>query len=260
MRRLSVFLWTAGLCFAQRPDPNQPPAAVDQALRARITEFFQLHVDGKFRQAEGLVAPDTKDFYYTTTKPRYLSFQIKSIEYAEGFTRARTVVLAKTLLLVPGFTDHPMELPITGNWKVIDGQWYWFVDPEELRMTPFGKMSSSPPPTDPAAAPPTGTPAIPSADQMQFIFTQLKVDKPVVTLKAGESEQVTLTNTADGIVNILLRGTVPGVDVKLDRVALKAGEKAVLSLRANPGAESGALSIQVEQTNQIVPIHVKIAQ
>ena len=253
MRRLTVLLWTAGLCFAQGPDAGQPPAAVDEALRARITEFFQLHVDGKYRQAEDLIAPDSKDYYYNSAKPRYLNFAIKTIEYSEGFTRARTMVQAKMFVMVPGFADHPVDLPIMGNWKVIDGQWYWYIDPEAVRTTPFGKLSASEP-----TGPPKGMPAIPTADQMQFIFTQLKSDKQAVRLKAGESEQVTFTNTAQGTLNIVLRGAIPGVDVKLDRVELKAGEKAVLSLRAKPGAEPGTLSILVEQTNQVVPVHVNI--
>jgi hypothetical protein len=84
------------------------------------------------------------------------------------------------------------------------------------------------------------------------------VDKESVSLKAGESEQVTITNSAPGIVNISLVGSVPGVEVKLDRTALNAGGKAMLALRAGNGAKPGTLSIQVEQTNQIIPIQVAI--
>jgi hypothetical protein len=38
------------------------PREVDQALR--ISEFYQDHVGGKFRQAEALVAAETKDSFY----------------------------------------------------------------------------------------------------------------------------------------------------------------------------------------------------
>jgi hypothetical protein len=48
------------------------------------------------------------------------------------------------------------------------------------------------------------------------------------------------------------------VEVKLDRTALKAGEKAVLTVRAGDNAKSGVLSIQVTQTNQVIPIQVTI--
>src|SRR5579871_5582628 len=74
---------------------NKPPAAVDQALRARITEFFELHVKGDFRKAEALVAEDTKDFFYNGNKPRYLSFEISKIKYNEDFTKAEATVLCE---------------------------------------------------------------------------------------------------------------------------------------------------------------------
>jgi len=60
--------------WAQSDNPfNRPPADVDQALRARITEFFQFHVTGEYRKAEALVAEDTKDYFYDHNKPKYLS-------------------------------------------------------------------------------------------------------------------------------------------------------------------------------------------
>jgi hypothetical protein len=52
------------MCVGQR---SAPPAEasrpeVDQALRARIGEFYPDHVGGKFRQAEALVAEETEDY------------------------------------------------------------------------------------------------------------------------------------------------------------------------------------------------------
>src|SRR5580658_6041018 len=66
-------LVSAAAC-AQKPAPTapQPPAAfkappeVEQALRARVTEFFQFHVEGNFRAAYGMIAEDTKEYYFNT--------------------------------------------------------------------------------------------------------------------------------------------------------------------------------------------------
>ena len=77
-------------------------------------------------------------------------------------------------------------------------------------------------------------------------------------MKPGESGHVTITNSAPGAMNISLTGSVPGVEVKLDRTVLNTGEKAVLTVRAGDDAKSGVLSIQVEQTNQVIPIQVAI--
>lgn len=255
-RFVALSLW-AGLCLAQAPadSSNQPPAAVDEALRARITQFFQYHVDGKFRQAEALIAEDSKDYFYSANKPRYLNFEIKSVEYSEEFTRAKALVLCEMYVVVPGFAEKPLKVPIGGTWKLVDGQWYWYVDPESVRMTPMGKSVA---PTNPSSGAPSAAPVIPTADQMKSIFTMVKADKEVVTLKVGDSEQVTITNTAPGPMSISLLGSLHGVDVKLDHMDLKAGEKSVLSLRARDGAKPGTLSIQVEQTNQVIPIRVNI--
>lgn len=261
MYRFIALSLLTGLCFAQAPAADPPPSATDEALRARIRDFYQLHVDGKFRQAEALVAEESKDAYYQAPKTQYLKFEIKNITWSENFTRAKAVVACTGLVVALGFADKPRELPITSTWKLENGNWYWYLDPDTVITTPFGKSRSKPPaPGDVAAVSSTSKISIPTPDQMKFIFTQLKADKEMVTLKAGQSAEVTLTNTAAGPMSIALQGAIVGVDVKLDRLDLKAGEKAVLSMRAKDGAQSGTLSIQVEQTNQIIPIRVNIEE
>jgi hypothetical protein len=253
MVRWFPFLAFSAYCFAQTPADlfNKPPADVDRALRARISEFYQDHVDGKFRQADALVAEDTKDFYFASNKPKYLGFEIQRIDYSEGFTRAKATILCEQYVMMPGFTDKPLKVPTPSTWKLVDGQWYWYVDQSALRQTPFGVMQ-------PGTGAPSGLPAIPSGKDMAFIFSQVKADKSVVNLKPGVEEQVTITNGAQGQVSLELTGKLPGVQVKLDRMNLAAGEKAILTLRAGDDAQPGVLSLRVEQTNQVIPIQVKI--
>ena len=59
-----------GMCVGQTsaPPAEAPSPEVDQALRARIAEFYQDHVGGKFRQAEALVAEETKDYFYSASQ------------------------------------------------------------------------------------------------------------------------------------------------------------------------------------------------
>jgi hypothetical protein len=253
MIRPLALLVCSAYCFAQAPADlfNKPPADVDRALRARISEFYQDHVDGKFRQADALVAEDTKDFYFASNKPKYLSFEIQRIDYSEGFTRAKATILCEQYVMMPGFANKPLKVPTPSTWKLVDGQWYWYVDQNELRKTPFGTMQPGP-------GTPSGLPAVPSGKALAFIFTQVKADKSVVSLKPGIEEQVTITNGAQGLVSLELTGKLPGVDVKLDRMNLAAGEKAILTLRAGSDAQPGVLSLRVEQTNQVIPIQVKI--
>src|ERR1019366_1029022 len=175
------------------------------------------------------------------------------IAYSENFTRAKATVLCEQFIMLPGFLGKPMKIPMPSTWKLVDGTWYWYVDPESLRMTPFGKMN---PGTARESAPKT-IPAIPTTVP-DYIYQQVKADKASVSLKVGESEQVTVTNSAPGTMNISVTGSLPGVEVKLDRTVLNTGEKAVLTFQASNEAQSGVLSIQVEQTNQVIPIQVAI--
>ena len=63
-----------------------PPPEVDQALRARVTAFFQAHVDGSFRKAFEIVAEDTKDYYFKTEKVQFKSSQDPGdIKYSADF-------------------------------------------------------------------------------------------------------------------------------------------------------------------------------
>ncbi len=257
MFRSILLLVCAAPCFAQAPADlfNRPPADVDEALRARISQFYQAHVDGKPRLAEPLVAEDTKDFFYNAKKPKYLSFEIKEIHYSDNFTRAKAVVLLEQFVMIPGFTDKPLKVPTPSTWKVVDSQWYWYVDPDALAETPFGKMKPGP---NPGSNGLPGLPAIPSAKDMEFIFQQVKADKTAVSLKAGEQAEVTISNGAKGPMTVSLAGVPPGVDAKLDRETISAGEKAILTIRASATAKPGVVSLRVAQTNHLIQIQTGI--
>lgn len=258
MFRYTALLALVVSAYAQSPADlfNRPPADVDQALRARITEFYQDHVDGKFRQAEALVADDTKDLFYNASKSKYLGFEISRIDYSEGFTRAKATMLLEQYVMIPGFSDKPLKVPTPSTWKLVNGQWYWWVDPETLRQSPWGKMT----PGQNSAQGTTGTlPAIPSPKDIEKkMATQVTADRAAVTLKGNEPQEVTIASTAPGQVNISLLGTLPGVEAKLDRAVIGQGEKAILTLRIAGTAKAGVVSIHVEQSGQVIPIQVSV--
>jgi hypothetical protein len=254
-------MWKVLLCllWAQNPPElfQKAPPDIDEALRARISKFYQLHVEGKFRQAEALVAEDTKDLFYDSHKPKYLSFEIVRIEYSENFTKAKATMLVETFVPIAGFADKPIKMPIPSYWKVVDGQWYWWVDPEIAAMTPFGKMKLP----APGATPPAQLPA--KMVDLQSIMNQVKADKNMVNLnpKLSSSEQVTIVNQMPGSINLVLEAPkVPGVEMKIDRTELKAGEKAIVTLRSEPVAgrprNPFVLRVTVQPTNQVIPIQV----
>jgi hypothetical protein len=260
MHRFALFALFAAFAFAQPNDPfkPKPPADVEAALRARVQEFFDLHVKGQFRKAEELVAEDTKDFFYTHNKPKYLSCETSKIDYSDNFTKANAVVLCEQYILMPGFADHPMKVPTPSTWKVENGKWYWYVDQDALRNTPWGRMTPGAFPEKGAPPPPPSLASIPtSAD---FVFKQIQLDKNEVRLKAGESAEVTISNRAPGPMGVSLSPALHHIEAKLDKSSVPAGGKSVLTLTAAKGAKSGVLNVQVEQTLQQLPIQITIVE
>src|ERR1039458_4081646 len=149
LRVLLLVMATAAL-FGQTPpatpEKAPPPASqkappeVDAALRTRITQFYQLEVEGRFNQALQLVAEDTKDLFVGSSKPTYHSSEIQSIRYSDDFTKAEVMVLVTRLLPIQGFMGHPVPTKTTSRWKLENGQWCYYVDPQkDLPATPFGR-------------------------------------------------------------------------------------------------------------------------
>jgi hypothetical protein len=229
---------------------SRAPKAVDDALRARMQEFYRDHVEGKYRQAEALVADDSKDFFYSSNKPKYLSFEIRSIQYSDDFAKAKATVLCEQYVVMPGFTNKPLKVPTPSYWKLENGQWYWYVDQEAFRQTPFGKVN-------PAAAS-SSVPALPSETEAMGLLAAVKADKEKVVLEKGKTAEVLLANTAPGVVMLSIFGKVPdGLDAIFDHVELKSKEKTALKLRAR-GTETpqGTIQVKVSPTNQIIPIQI----
>jgi len=261
MLRLCGLILLAASLFAQDPADlfHKPAAEVDQALRARVTEFFDLHVKGEFRKAETLVAEDTKDFFYDRNKPQYLSFEITGIKYNNDFTRAEVTVLCEQNIPFPGFEGKPMKVPTPSHWKLENGKWCWYVDQEQLHTTPFGSlwpgMSANgprPPAAGGAAAPPK---AIPTLNQFYAMF---QVDKDSVTLSPGASDQVIISNSSPGTMTVVLVGTLSSIEAKLDQTEVKAGGRAVLALRAGEDAKAGTLQLRIDPIGKFIPIQVSL--
>jgi hypothetical protein len=141
VRSILIFI-CAAVCVGQTPkEPPKPPADVDQALRARVQEFFQYHVTGQFRKAEALVAEDSKDLFYNRNKPRYLKFvEIARIDYSENFTKAVATVMVVSPEMIAGWGGGPPSIPIPSTWKLEDGKWCWYLDPDVFLHTPFGSI------------------------------------------------------------------------------------------------------------------------
>jgi hypothetical protein len=208
------------------------PPEVDEALRARITKFYQAQVDGKARQAEDVVAEDSKDFFYNMAKPKFLSFEIRDITYSDNFTKAKVMMVVETYVMMPGFEGKPMKVPGGTFWKIENGQWCWYIPPDVLNATPFGTMK-------PSNGAPGGLPDLKNAPTVASLGKQVQADKLHAALLAAgppTSDKITIHNAMPGSVRIELRhADVRGLEIKADRTEIPAGENAVVSFHYVPG-------------------------
>jgi len=267
MLRISLLVLATTALWAQTAatkDP-EPPPEVDKALRARINEFCELHRQGKFRQAEQMVAEDTKDYFYNAGKPRYVSYEIKSIKYNEDFTKALAMVICEHYLPVAGFAGKTVKLSTPFRWKIENGQWMWYMDMTSTLASPFGKAtmaeaqarrSEAGASSNTSAAPPSGPPAFPAS--AEAFFAMVKPDRTDLDLKPGDSGQVVISNGTPGPVGMQIMQQFPGVVATLEKDVLAPGGKDVLTVQAGTKPASGIIRLQVRPVGSSIVIKVTV--
>ena len=245
------------------------PPEVEQALRARVTEFLQDHVDGNFRKAFELVAEDTKDSYFSSGKAQLQSFKIDDIKFTDNFTRAAVTATMSKTVNVAG-QDIPVSLPSTITWKIENGKWVWYEDPKP-HATPMGVST-------PLAAALAGNNATGNALPKDFddkalaaearnILEQVSVDKKEITLETDKvsEQQVIFHNGMTGSVQVQLTGTdIPGLTARIGQAFVKAASDVPVVFRYEPGNQAppkDPVNVQlfVQPLNQVFVIRVSFA-
>lgn len=272
MRTLFGLLLCSFATFCQEPAAPAPvkvpsekaPAEVDSALRARVKQFYQAHVDGKYRVADQVVAEESKDVFFAAAKPRYKAYSIVKIEFSEDFSKADVLVACDADWSIRGEV-MPVKIPVSSSWKVADGQWFWYVAPVKEVKTPFGMMNFN----AAGSAPSTPKRAIPGdpAALARQILDAVRLDKAEIQLSSYDnaSAEVRVTNGLQGIVNVRadLDGVFPGVTWKFDRTQIQPGEVGILTVSCTPKDKAPkptlTLRIFVEPTGQVLPVKITFA-
>jgi hypothetical protein len=243
----------AATAWAQQPSPAA--AEAEAALRARAEQFFQLQVDKKFRQAEALVAEDTKDAYYNGNKFNIKSFTLQTTELLDNNTRARVTVKTKVTRIVAGFPPMDFDAPATTLWKLENGQWVWYIDQGAAVRSPFGTLQ---------AGKGTGSPSslnIGRAPDLSTLRSSVKIDRNSVELiPDGPVQTVAVSNELPGGVDLELRpDRITGLSVQLGKKHLEAGEKTTIYFRASTGGEgAGIVRLMVSPIVVQLDIRVKV--
>jgi hypothetical protein len=273
-----LFALISAAAFAQIPGPppfNAPPE-VEQALRARVTEFFQLHVESNFQKAYGMVAEDTKGYYFNNKKNTYKSFRITGVRFVNSdFTKASVDLECEQVMERVQFNGVVIPVPMTTLWKIEDGKWMWYRDPNSGNLTPMGlsdmtKINAGATDEQIAARLKELTSPESIAKRGLQIVGQSGIDKREVTLAMDKpsSAEVTFHNGQTGYIKLVLNPgeKIPGFSATIDKEDVGPNENAVLKLSYDPPASSGSapksmlqaatVRLFVQPFNQAFPVTV----
>ena len=251
---------------AQPRHTNSPqsavPPEVDQALRARVAEYYKDLMEGKYHAADKFVAEDSKDEFIAMSKPSIKGFDIVRIDYLENFTKAEVALVCPGEWYMNG-QKFTVKMPIHDLWKFEDGQWLWYVVAEKnVLHTPFGTVHKS----DAELAENRELPAMKDPQAAaRAILSLVSLDRNHVALRINrkDSAQVLIKNAMPGPVEVQeSHPQVKGFKVTLDKKTLAAGETAKLVLQtegedvttAPPDAK---VEVWVRPTSRVLPITVK---
>ena len=210
----------------------------EDALRARVSKFYQAYVDGKARTAEPMVAEDTKEKWFSSEKPRYSSFEINKIEFSEDHKQAKVTVLADTTMRVRG-ASFAGKVPTASNWKLEEGEWRYFIDPT-LTEREARKVR------------------IPDPNELLGKVTASKSE--IKLCGCGEPVfDVAINNAMPGEVRLTLEPVdVPGLRVSLKDTTLKPNQSTKLILEYDgaekPPSSPVPVAIHVDPTGELIVV------
>lgn len=279
MRCIAASVVFGALLIAQPQETDlftKAPPDVDEALRARVEKFYNAHITGKYREAIPLVAEEAQDDFLAAGKSTYKACEISKINYTENFTKASVVTACKGEFRWR--TERmPATMPLSSNWKLVDGQWYWYHVKRDVIETPFGISSVTPDVAGtqgPQSPKNNSLPADPVAAARE-ILSKVSIDKKDIELKGYETsrDEVHITNNMPGPIHVSVNspGTT-GLTIKLDKPDIPAGEtgtilfsysvedaKAVCHDCFKPVKPSITADIRVEPTAQTFAVKVDFA-
>ncbi len=220
---------------AQTPSDvfDKAPPAIDEALRERVSAFYQAHVDGKFRQADQYVDEDSKDAFFAAEKPQYGGFQITKIAYSDDFTKATVITACKTELFFHGH-KMPATMPAVTHWKIDNGQWFWYYFKPSETDTPWGTMKSGP--VDENSSVAARIPSDPMAAARNILAKVVLDRSEVLVDQTKQSKQeIHLKNGLLGKISVLADPTgTPGLTIRPAKSEVAPGEEIAIVIEFNP--------------------------
>ncbi|HTC35190.1 MAG TPA: hypothetical protein VK724_17585 [Bryobacteraceae bacterium] len=232
----SLLLVFGFLGLAQNPadQDDKAPPAVEEALRARVGQYYQAFMAGKFKDAYNLVADDSQDAFLVADKDQYKSCETLKIRYSENFKKATVLESCKTDWVWHGVRT-PTTFPITSTWKVVDDKWFWFYVRPTQAPFPFSPTGFIPVPSEEEMAKAT---AIPRDMQgaAKNILSKITLDKKSVHLLPDQTSHdvIQIHNGMPGEIKLEMdQLAIPGLKTTLGKSTLIANEDTTLTFEYN---------------------------
>ncbi len=236
-------LLTLLACAASAQDlARKAPAEIDDALKTRVSSFYQHFQRGEFRQAEDFLDAESKDLFYNSKKNRILDFKIQDVEYAEDFRKANVLVVCKTVIAMLG--SEPLNMPLNSDWRFADGEWLLHLAKHERpegadATSAFGPMTFSQEVAQPGSAfrGPQGAtvqpPTIESLASMYRVSTDtLGFPK---NPKEPVSRSMTVKSSSVGRLSVERKsGPIAGVEVEIEGATIEPGSEATITFTYDP--------------------------
>lgn len=239
------------------PSPA-PSAKTEKALRGQIARFYTLMIERKFREAELLVAPASRDDYYVGEKPLIKDFKVEAIRWEPGFKEASVSMVSLSVVRRAMVGQFDVSVPYLSHWTFEREQWWWFAPKRDVRSTPFGDMKIDP--RAAASRPPDMDlkKMIASGPEPESIVNGVQVS--AATVDSVQEAKVTVENTMSIPVTVKTRVfDGGGFTVALDSEKIEPHGKSVLTISRIPGETffHGRALLLVEQTGQAIEIQVQ---
>ena len=256
---LSILLAAGAVCAQDLA--RKAPAEIDDALKTRVSSFYQHFQRGEFRQAETFLDEGSRDAFYNAKKNRIVDFHIQAVEYSEDFRKANVLVVCKTAIAMLG--SEPLNMPLNSDWRFNEGDW-WLHLTEHQRpegadaASPAGPMTFGKDLPEPGSnfRGPRGAAVRPPT--VESLASMYSISTDTLTFPKQPTEPVsrtmTVKNSSIGRLSVEPKTRpIAGIDVEIEPATVEPGGEATIKFTYDP-AKAEHVTGRVRVDFLVVPI------
>jgi hypothetical protein len=211
-------------------------AKTEEAVRARVRQYYDFLNAGQFRSAEGLVCQASLEYYSSQAKHSPLAVKIGAVKLSPDQKSAEVELVVDDNVSFGNFSKR-ISLPQTLTWVLEKKHWcVQFVPPSGELKTPFGKVKMG----GTAGAGDAAPMAPPAPVNLSELSHHLDFSKPALKIIPDEdgTDSLTIRNGMTGPVEFAVDcPRVAGLTCSLEPKMLVTGQSAKLEVRFKHGTE-----------------------